>query len=192
MRPGERPSLWLRREAGPTELRAPIAPAAARALIAAGIAVTVEDCPRRIFRTEEYAAAGCRIAGPGTWPDAPDDHYVIGLKEPEDDPLPLRHRHLFFGHAYNGQRGAGRLLRRFAEGGGSLLDLEHVTDAAGVRVAAFGHWAGYVGAALAVLHAGGLLDAPLRPMSLPALEAALRRPRERVATALVIGALGRG
>ena len=39
-------------------------------------------------------------------------------------------------------------------GGGALLDLEYLTDDHGRRLAAFGYWAGYVGAALAVLHAG--------------------------------------
>ncbi|WP_436762346.1 saccharopine dehydrogenase [Streptosporangium sp. V21-05] len=183
--------LWMRHEAHPTEARAPIAPADARVLTADGITVTVEDSPRRIFPTSDYAKAGCRIAEPGTWPDAPEDHYIIGVKEPADTPVPLRHRHLFFGHAYRGQEGAGRLLRRFAAGGGSLLDLEHVTDADGTRVAAFGYWAGYMAATLAVLHSGGRLDRPLRPLPERALTAALRQRGEKAPTALVIGALGR-
>ncbi|GAA4183126.1 saccharopine dehydrogenase [Streptosporangium oxazolinicum] len=183
--------LWMRHEEHPTEARAPIAPADARILTADGIAVTVEDSQRRIFPTSDYEAAGCHIVEPGTWPDAPDDHYIIGVKEPAERPVPLRHRHLFFGHAYGGQRDGERLLRRFAEGGGSLLDLEHVTDARGVRVAAFGYWAGYMAAALAVLHSAKRLDPPLRPRSRHALDAALRHPREGTPTALVIGALGR-
>ncbi|MER5648735.1 saccharopine dehydrogenase [Streptosporangium sp. NPDC002524] len=201
--------LWMRHEAHPTEARAPIAPADARILTADGIAVTVEDSPQRIFPTSDYARAGCRIAEPGTWPDAPDDHHVIGVKEPEEKPFPLRHRHLFFGHAYKGQEGAGRLLRRFAEGGGSLLDLEYVTDADGTRVAAFGYWAGYMAATLAVLHSRGRLERPLRPLPERALAAVLAQrgeqreqqeqrggPREGprgegAPTALVIGALGR-
>jgi len=42
------------------------------------------------------------------------------------------------------------VLSRFPQGGGTLLDLEFLTDDAGRRVAAFGYHAGYAGAALAV------------------------------------------
>jgi saccharopine dehydrogenase (NAD+, L-lysine-forming) len=183
--------LWMRHEVRPTECRAPIAPADARPLVQDGFAVTVEDSPQRIFPSSEYAAVGCRIVAPGTWVDAPVDTYVIGLKELPDEPAVLRHRHVFFGHAYKGQPGAARLLRRFVGGGGTLLDLEYLTDDRGRRLAAFGLWAGYVGAALAVLHHRGRLDPPLRPLSRQALDAMLAPPPGALPTALVLGALGR-
>ncbi|MGH3601398.1 MAG: saccharopine dehydrogenase, partial [Pseudonocardiaceae bacterium] len=86
-----------------TERRAPIVPADARLLIEDGIAVTVEDSPQRLFPIWDYAAAGCRIAEPGSWVGAPGDEYIIGLKElPEESPA-LIHQHVFFGHAYKGQ-----------------------------------------------------------------------------------------
>ena len=98
------------------------------------------------------------------------------------------HRHIFFGHAYKGQDGAADLLRRFQAGGGSLLDIEYLVDDNGRRLAAFGYWAGYVGAALAVLRRRGQLT-PLEPLSKSALDASLAGggpPK-----ALVVGALGR-
>lgn len=46
--------LWLRCETKPFETRAALTPAAAKKLIEAGINVTVEQDPKRIFDIEEY------------------------------------------------------------------------------------------------------------------------------------------
>lgn len=43
------------------------------------------------------------------------------------------------------------MLSRFQRGGGTLYDLEFLTDATGRRVAAFGYYAGYAGAAVALM-----------------------------------------
>lgn len=184
-------ALWMRCEAAATERRAPIAPADARSLVAAGIAVTVERSPQRVFDTAEYAAAGCDIVEPGTWPSAAPETVVVGLKVPDGSSRALRHRHVFFGHAYKGQRDAHVLLRRFAEGGGILLDLECLTDDTGRRVAAFGFWAGYVGAALGVLQARGRLRGPLRAMHRTELDAMVAHASPDPMRVLVVGALGR-
>lgn len=186
------PWLWMRHETRATERRAPIVPEDARVLVEHGIQLTVEDSPQRVFPIADYIEAGCRTAPAGGWADAPDGDHVIGLKELPETPRPLRHRHIFFGHAYKGQAGAGELLDRFAVGGGALLDLEYLADDDGRRLAAFGYWAGYVGAALAVLHRRGRLTAPLVPITKEELDGALRASRDGDAPrALVIGALGR-
>jgi len=186
------PRLWVRHEVRCTERRAPIVPADARLLVDSGIPVTVEDSPQRVCPIADYAAAGCRIAEPGSWVDAPDDEFIVGLKELPATPAALRHRHVFFGHAYKGQRGARQLLQRFTAGGGTLFDLEYLVDARGHRLVAFGYWAGYVGAALAVLHHRGQLSSPLQPLTRESLDAALTRPgRGKPPRALVIGAFGR-
>lgn len=181
--------LWLRREASAVEERAPVVPGDAAELVAGGVEVTVEDAPQRAFPVEDYAAAGCRVVPAGSWPDAPPDAVVVGLKEPAGTG-PLRHTHVFFGHAYKGQAGGREVLRRFVAGGGTLLDLEAMVDDDGRRVVAFGHWAGYAGAALAVLQHRGELDAPLRSTTRPELDARLRAG-SGAARALVVGALGR-
>jgi len=183
--------LWMRSEQRPTERRAPIVPSDAATLVAQGIRVVVEDSPNRAFPAREYAAAGCRIVEPGTWVDAPSEAYVLGLKELPDAPLALRHRHVFFGHAYKGQAAGRELLDRFITGGGALLDLEYLVDDTGRRLAAFGYWAGYVGAALAVLHVRGALRTPLEPTTKQELDAGLGVPSDVAVRALVIGALGR-
>ena len=55
-----------------------------------------------------------------------------------------------FGHAFKGQPAGQVLLRRFQAGGGRLYDLEYLVDDNGRRLAAFGYWAGYAGAAVAL------------------------------------------
>ncbi len=184
--------LWLRHEVRSTERRTPIVPSDARRLVGSGVTLTVEESPQRIFPIEEYEAVGARVAPAGSWVSAPADAVVIGLKELPDEPGELTHRHIFFGHAYKQQPGAADLLRRFAAGGGALLDLEYLVDDSGRRLAAFGFWAGYLGAALAVLQHRGRLAAPLTPTSKEELDEALRPAAgDEEFTALVIGALGR-
>ncbi|MFI6252321.1 saccharopine dehydrogenase [Streptomyces sp. NPDC051016] len=186
------PRLWMRHESRSSERRAPLTPEDAAVLVAHGVPVTVEESPQRVFPLGDYRAAGCATAPAGSWTGAPADAYVLGLKELPDAPARLTHRHIFFGHAYKGQSGAAELLGRFAAGGGSLLDLEYLTDEDGRRLAAFGYWAGYVGAALAVLHRRGRLAAPLVPLGRAELDAALRDSRtDDGLRALVTGALGR-
>ncbi|OIQ27310.1 MAG: saccharopine dehydrogenase [Alphaproteobacteria bacterium MedPE-SWcel] len=140
--------LWVRAEQRLNEDRVGLTPSGARALIAAGIRVTVEDSRTRALALQGYIDAGCEIAPENSWPDAPQDAIIFGLKELPDDGTPLPHRHIMFGHAFKGQHSGRELLRRFREGGGTLYDLEYLVDENGRRVAAFGYWAGYAGAAV--------------------------------------------
>lgn len=186
------PHLWLRHETRQTEQRAAITPDDAGRLVRGGATVTVEESPQRIFDIEEYRDAGCRIVPAAAWFDADPEVVVVGIKELPVLPAALRHRHVYFGHAYKNQEGAQELLGRFVAGGGTLLDAEYLTDSAGRRLATFGYWAGYVGAALAVLRHRGRLDVPLHPYAKSDLDAALAaRPGEDPPRVLVIGAHGR-
>ncbi|MFF8673514.1 saccharopine dehydrogenase [Streptomyces sp. NPDC015242] len=184
--------LWLRHEARTTERRTPVVPDDARRLVEHGVALTVEESPQRVFPVEQYEAAGCRVAPAGSWVSAPRDAVVLGLKELPDAPPELTHRHIFFGHAYKGQPGAADLLRRFSAGGGTLYDLEYLVDDSGRRLAAFGFWAGYLGAALAVLRHRGRLRTPLVPTTKDELDETLKPAGSGADfTGLVVGALGR-
>jgi saccharopine dehydrogenase (NAD+, L-lysine-forming) len=188
------PHVWIRSESRSTERRAPVVPADVPLLLDARFEVTVEESSQRIFDIEEYAAAGAAVVGEGTWPDAPEDAYVLGIKELPDEPAALHHRHIYFAHAFKGQEDAGRTLERFRRGGGRLLDVEYLTDPDGRRVVAFGYWAGYVGAALGVLHLAGALTTPLEPMAKHELDEALEqagRDGADLLLALVTGARGR-
>ena len=184
------PHLWLRAETHPGEQRTPLTPADTATLIEQGTQVTVEHSSARCHPIADYLDAGARPAAAESWIDAPAEAYVVGLKALPEDTAPIGGRHLYFAHAYKQQRGSRELLARFAAGGGEILDLEYFTDADGRRLAAFGHWAGYVGAALAVRHWTGDLDRPLRPTVKDVLDTFLG-PLSRVPRVLVIGARGR-
>ncbi|MEX0327412.1 MAG: saccharopine dehydrogenase [Ruegeria sp.] len=140
--------LWVRAEQRPNEERVGLTPEGAAALIAAGIRVTVEESSVRAIAIDGYKNAGCEIAPENSWPEAPLDAIIFGLKELPEDGTPLPHRHIMFGHAYKGQHSGRALLARFMAGGGTLYDLEYLVDEDGRRVAAFGYWAGYAGAAI--------------------------------------------
>lgn len=190
--------LWVRAEQRPQEERVGITPEGVRTLCDAGFRVTVEDSPQRALPLQLYIDAGAAAAPCASWPDAPRDAIIFGLKELPEDGTPLPHRHIMFGHAYKGQPAGQALLARFRAGGGTLYDLEYLTDESGRRVAAFGYWAGYAGAAVSLLAYGaqtrGGVCAPLvRFADQPALQAAVAQalggldaPR-----VLIIGALGR-
>lgn len=65
---------------------------------------------------------------------------------------PLRHTHISFAHCYKEQAGWRDVLRRFRRGNGTLYDLEFLADPnTGRRVAAFGFYAGFAGAAAGAL-----------------------------------------
>ena len=190
--------LWVRAEQRPQEERVGITPEGVRALCDAGFRVTVEDSPQRAVPLHPYIEAGAAPAPCASWPDAPRDAIILGLKELPEDATPLPHRHIMFGHAYKGQPAGQALLARFRAGGGALYDLEYLTDEGGRRVAAFGYWAGYAGAAVSLLafaaQARGGVCAPLaRFADQPAMQAAVAQALDGLDAprVLIIGALGR-
>lgn len=191
--------LWVRAEQRPNEDRVGITPEGVKALLSKGIRVTVEESQSRIIPIDRYRAVGCKIARENSWPKAPDDAIIFGLKELPEDGTPLSHRHIMFGHAYKGQYSGQTLLRRFKAGGGTLYDLEYLVDETGRRVAAFGYWAGYAGAAVTLMSwIAQQRDTPCGPVAAYPnqnnLIADLKHKLTPIAkrpTAIVIGAKGR-
>ena len=191
--------LWVRAEERDNEARVGITPEGVKALIGAGIKVTVEESSQRILPIDGYREAGAEIAPEFSYPKAPKDAIIFGLKELPEADTPLPHRHIMFGHAYKGQPAGQRLLKRFKAGGGTLYDLEYLVDPSGRRVAAFGYWAGYAGAAVALKCwaaqqakqlCGPVGDYPNADALLADLAQDLTETTERP-DALIIGALGR-
>ncbi|WP_340677430.1 saccharopine dehydrogenase [Paraglaciecola sp.] len=143
--------IWLRAETKPDEQRTALSPKGVKILIAAGFKVTVECSSQNIFHQVLYQDVNAGVVPQGSWVNAPNDAIILGLKELPEDNFPLVHQHIYFAHAYKKQDGWQALLSRFKQGGGELFDLEYLVDTQQKRVAAFGYWAGYAGAALAVL-----------------------------------------
>ena len=197
--------VWVRAEQREHEQRVGITPEGVKALMAKGMTVTVEDSSCRALPIAAYRETGCTIAPEGSWPDAPRDAIIFGLKELPISDSPLPHRHIMFGHAFKGQADGPALLRRFKAGGEALYDLEYLTDETGRRVAAFGYWAGFAGAAVGLMvwiaqqtgrgpgpQSVGVY--PGRDVLVKELKAGLDKASEAGAAfpnAIVIGALGR-
>ncbi|MFY0659311.1 MAG: saccharopine dehydrogenase [Shimia sp.] len=192
--------LWVRAEQRQNEERVGLTPDGAKALMDKGIRVTVEESSVRAIPIDGYKAVGCDIAPENSWPDAPRDAIIFGLKELPEDGTPLPHRHIMFGHAFKGQHSGVALLKRFKAGGGTLYDLEYLVDETGRRVAAFGYWAGYAGAAVTLkswaAQQRGELCGPVgvyagKDALLANLGAELDALSKDRPSAIVIGALGR-
>lgn len=143
--------IWIRAETKHGEQRVPIIPTEVRKLIEKGYHITVERSPNRCIHDENYRSAGATMVEAGSWVNAPKDTLIIGLKELPHDTVPLYHRHLYFGHCFKGQPHAMQLLDRFKQGGGTLYDLEYLTNEKKKRMVSFGRIAGMIGMALALL-----------------------------------------
>ncbi|TLP65900.1 saccharopine dehydrogenase [Parasedimentitalea maritima] len=192
--------LWVRAEQRLNEDRVGLTPKGAKALMDAGIKVTVEESSVRAIPLQGYVDAGCDIAPENSWPQAPADAIIFGLKELPEDGTPLPHRHIMFGHAFKGQHSGKALLDRFKAGGGTLYDLEYLVSEDGRRVAAFGYWAGYAGAAVTLKtwaaqqhgkSCGSVGVYPNKDSLLAELSGELDATKSDRPKAIVIGALGR-
>lgn len=196
--------LHLRAETKPLEHRSCLTPSTTKALIEAGYTVNVERDPNRIFDDEEFERVGATLVPTGSWVDAPKEHIIVGLKELEEKDFVLKHTHVQFAHCFKGQHSWEKVLSRYSRGGGTLLDLEFL-EKNGRRVAAFGYWAGFAGAALAIenwawqlTHAGTPFPSVHYYPNEPALVTDVKKAFEegqkkvgRVPRVIVIGALGR-
>lgn len=145
--------LHLRAETKPREARAGLSPSAVKDLLETGnFEIFVEEAPQSTFSSSEYRLAGAKIVPFESWKSAPKERIIIGLKElREEETFPLIHNHIQFAHCYKNQAGWEQVLSRFPNGDGVLYDLEFLENDKGRRVAAFGFYAGFAGAALGVL-----------------------------------------
>lgn len=194
-------TLWLRGETKPFEERVALTPAQAKILLEEGHSVIVEEDPNRTFNIMEYEQTGCEIVPFQSWiENAPLDATILGLKELEDKDFPFKRRHIHFAHLYKGQTGCEKTLKRFKDGGGLLYDLEYLTDEKGKRVAAFGVWAGFTGAALGLdlwlyQKSGRDMNAQDRLTSYPSSDSLVAEMKEKLGDSkpkvLIVGAKGR-
>lgn len=200
--------LHLRAETKPREARAALTPKTVKELLDTGdFEIYVEEAPQSTFKTDEYRAVGAKIVPFESWKNAPKDRIVIGLKElPENETFPLVHDHIQFAHCYKNQAGWEDVLARFPRGGSTLYDLEFLENDQGRRVAAFGYYAGFAGAAIGVLdwsfkqlhsdneNLPGVTPYPNEDLLIADVKKELSKAHAktgRYPTVLIIGALGR-
>ncbi|KAG1715637.1 hypothetical protein ID866_1519 [Astraeus odoratus] len=192
-------AFWLRCETKEFERRSALTPSTAEQLIKDGFTIYVERDQQRIFDDDEFEKVGCKLVDNNSWSAAPLDVPIIGLKELQESDEPLQHTHIQFAHCYKKQAGWSFILSRFQRGGGTLYDLEFLTDANGRRVAAFGFHAGFAGAAVGALalaaqragkQLGRLEPYPNEAGMIEGVRTALGGSGKGI-RALVIGALGR-
>ena len=103
--------------------------------------VRVQPSPHRAFADQEYRDLGIEVSD-----DLSACDVLLGVKEvPVSELLPGK-TYLFFSHTIKQQPRNRILLQCILQQGITLIDYELLTNAAGERVVAFGHWAGIVGA----------------------------------------------
>jgi saccharopine dehydrogenase (NAD+, L-lysine-forming) len=148
--------IILRSEYKQSERRSPLIPKHAAQLVQNGYDVYVEESPRRLFSMEDYIAAGCNSLPEYAWENEPADPntIILGLKELPHHLEKIHGKHIYFAHIYKGQDDSDKSFKQLETGNGLLYDLEFLQNEQGRRVAAFGYWAGYVGAALALWQYG--------------------------------------
>ncbi|KAK1767616.1 saccharopine dehydrogenase [Phialemonium atrogriseum] len=144
--------LHFRAEAAPLGYLAILTPESTRQLVEAGMKVHVERSTVRCFADQEYEAVGAKLVPPDSWPDAPIDHIILGIKEPENlkDIQALKHTHIYSGYYYKQQKNSVEGLQRYIRGGGTFLDLGSTKHGIGNQTDVFGRFTGIGGFAAAL------------------------------------------
>ncbi len=103
--------------------------------------ITVEPSEIRVFTDLEYQEAGIRVA-----PDMENCDVLLGVKEVPVDALIPNKKYFFFSHTIKKQPYNRELLKAILEKNIELYDHEVITNPQGIRLVAFGRYAGIVGA----------------------------------------------
>ena len=103
--------------------------------------ITVEPSSIRVFNDEEYKNAGIAVDSKMEECDV-----LLGVKEVPIDALIPNKKYFFFSHTIKKQQYNRNLLRAVLDKNIELYDHEVITNAKGIRLVAFGRYAGIVGA----------------------------------------------
>ena len=126
----------------PSDARVPMTPEqCAEAQVELPIRIVVQPSPIRSFKDREYTKHGIRLQE-----DLSDCDVLLGVKEVPVEQLMPDKTYLFFSHTMKKQAYNRPLLRAVLEKKIRLIDYEALTDERGVRLIAFGFYAGIVGA----------------------------------------------
>lgn len=122
------------------ERRVAIPPPEVEILTRAGMEVFVMKSPKRVFKEEEFKAAGATVTD--SLAPAP---VIFGVKEMPLDYFEEGKTYIFFSHVIKGQPYNMPMLKRMMEKKCSLIDYETITDENGRRLIFFGYYAGLAG-----------------------------------------------
>jgi alanine dehydrogenase len=133
----------LRETKSPPDRRVPLTPRQCRMLQNRhrGLRILVQPSPHRCFSDESYRAEGIRLEE-----DLSRCDLLVGVKEVKLETLLDGKTYLFFSHTAKKQPHNRELLRMVVEKGIRLIDYEYMTGSDGMRLVAFGRWAGLAGA----------------------------------------------
>nr|DBA31242.1 TPA: hypothetical protein GDO54_007120 [Pyxicephalus adspersus] len=143
--------LAIRREdLNAWERRAPLAPKHVKELTNLGYKVLVQPSNRRAIHEKDYEKAGGIIQE-----DISEASLIVGVKRPPEDKLIPKKTYAFFSHTIKAQEANMSLLDKILKQDIRLIDYEKMVDHRGMRVVAFGQWAGVAGM-INMLHGLGL------------------------------------
>lgn len=105
------------------------------------VEILVQPSPLRCYNDDEYLRLGITLQE-----DLSDCDILIGVKEVDIPTLIPDKTYLFFSHVGKEQPYNRTLLQAFLKKRIHMIDYEYLTDSTGIRLIAFGRWAGIVGA----------------------------------------------
>lgn len=131
----------IREEKTPPDSRVVLTPSQCRNLIDMGHNISVQKSDLRAYSDEEYKAQNIPLVE-----SIHDFDILIGVKEVPVSNLIPKKTYFFFSHTIKEQPYNRLLLRTAVERHIRLIDYEVITDENGMRLIAFGKFAGMVGA----------------------------------------------
>ncbi|MCP4459462.1 MAG: alanine dehydrogenase [Cytophagales bacterium] len=127
----------------PVDHRVPLMPEQAKEVMEKfpDVKVVVQSSHVRVFKDDEYLAQGVEVVD-----SVADCDVIFGVKEVPIPNLLAEKTFFFFSHTIKKQEYNRDLLRAILAKNIRMVDYEPLTDSNGIRVIAFGRWAGIVGA----------------------------------------------
>ncbi len=133
----------IRERKNPPDRRVVLTPEACELLMSSfpEMEILAESSPIRTFADREYAEKGIEVTD-----DVSSADVMLGVKEVPIEALMPDKKYFFFSHTIKKQPYNRDLLRAILEKNIELYDHEVITDSKGIRLVAFGRYAGIVGA----------------------------------------------
>jgi len=133
----------IKERKNPPDRRVVLTPEQARELLDKypDLQIVAEKSDIRAYTDEEYKQAGIKVVD-----DVSDADVLLGVKEVPVDALIPGKKYFFFSHTIKKQPYNRKLLRAILDKNIELYDHETIVDKNGMRLVAFGYYAGVVGA----------------------------------------------